>query len=354
MGLPVAIITGITGQDGSYLSEFLAEKGYIIYGLVRHSSISRLDRLTPALRAYPHLRLKDIDLTDSVSIYNLLKEIKACHFGGGSGESDVLEIYNLAAQSHVKVSFDTPEYTTNVDAMGPLRFLEAIRQNDLVDVARMLQAGTSELFGQAQEVPQRETTPFYPRSPYGVAKLYAHWIVKNYRESYGIFACNSIGFNHESPRRGEDFSTKKISLAVARLMRENNGAPLELGNIDAKRDWGFAGDYVKGMWLMLQQQRPDDYVLATGETHTIREFVEAAFAVVGVTIEWQGAGVDEKGYDASSGRLLVCINPRFYRPCEVDLLIGDASKARSVLGWKPVVKFADLVKIMVEHDMASA
>jgi GDPmannose 4,6-dehydratase len=349
---PISIITGITGQDGSYLAEFLASKDYIIYGLVRQSSSSRLDRLSLSLRAYAKLILKGIDLTDSVSIYNLLKEIKASHFSSDSEHvGSVLEIYNLAAQSHVKVSFDTPEYTTNVDAIGPLRFLEAVRQNDLVSVTRICQAGTSELFGKAEEVPQRETTPFYPRSPYGVAKLYAHWIVKNYRESYGMFACNSICFNHESPRRGEEFSTRKITLGVARLVKDSMSPPLELGNIDSKRDWGFAGDYIKGIWLMLQQSTPDDYVLATGKTHTIREFVEAAFKVAGVTIEWRGSGKSETGHDIVTGRTLVCINPCYYRPCEVDLLIGDATKARLVLGWTPMVDFEELVQIMVKHDL---
>jgi len=348
--MPVAIITGITGQDGSYLAEFLAGMNYIIYGLVRHSSTPKLDRLTPALQAYPRLVLKEVDICDSVSIYTLLKQIKQAHFCVGSTENR-LEIYNLAAQSHVKVSFDTPEYTTNVDALGPLRFLEAIRQNDLVGVARLCQAGTSELFGKAQEIPQRETTPFYPRSPYGVAKLYAHWIVKNYRESYGIFACNSIGFNHESPRRGVDFSTRKISLGVARMMKDPAAGPIELGNIDARRDWGFAGDYVQAMWKMLQQPAPDDYVLATGQTHTIREYVEAAFRVVGVGVVWKGTGPEEVGYDGASGRMLVVINPAFYRPCEVDLLIGDATKAYQVLGWAPTVGFEALVEAMVKSDL---
>ena len=350
----IAVITGITGQSGSYLAEFLADKGYVIYGLVRHSSIPRLDRLTPALRAYPHLVLKEIDLTDSGSIYNLLKEIKARHFT--CANTGTLEIYNLGAQSHVKVSFDTPEYSTNVNAMGPLRFLEAIRQNDLINVARFYQASTSEMFGKAVEVPQNERTPFYPRSPYGVAKLYGFWIVKNYRESYGIHASNGILFNHESERRGEDFVTRKISLGVARMTVDSNSPPIELGNIDAKRDWGHAEDYIKGMWLMLQQSTPDDYVLATGETHSVREFIEAAFKAASETrIEWRGGpGPDEKGYDMLTGRLLVRINPDYYRPAEVELLIGDAAKARDVLGWRPVIRFEELVKRMVSADLAQA
>lgn len=358
----VAVISGITGQDGSYLAELLSEKGYLIYGLVRHSSVNRLERLSLKLQAYPHLVLKDIDLTDSVSIYNLMKDIKARHFPSDGSETvdvvpaKVLEIYNLAAQSHVKVSFDTPEYTANVDGLGPLRFLEAIRQNDLVKVVRFYQAGTSELYGKTQDQPQRicnESTPFNPCNPYGVAKLYSFWITKNYRDTYGMHASNGILFNHESERRGEIFVTRKITLNVARLSRNPGGPPLELGNIDARRDWGHAQDYVQGMWLIQQQPMPGDYVLSTGETHSVREFVETAFKVAGVTIEWRGEKEKETGHDAVSGRLLVRINPAYYRPAEVDTLIGDSSKAQKLLGWRPCIAFDELVGRMVAADLAA-
>jgi len=288
--------------------------------------------------------MKDIDMTDSVSIYNLLREIKT------SRTFDRIEIYNLAAQSNVKISFETPEYTTNVDALGPLRFLEAIRQNDLVDRARFYQACTSELYGKVQTMPQRESTPFYPRSPYGVSKLYSFWITKNYRESYNMFACNGILFNHESERRGEDFVTRKITLGIARLLQDEKEPPIELGNIDARRDWGHAEDYVRGMWMMLQQQTPDDYVLATGETHSVREFVELAFKHKGISIAWSGQTETEEGRDAATGRLLVKINPQYYRPAEVDVLIGDARKAYADIGWKASITFEGLVKRMVAND----
>ena len=341
----IAIISGITGQDGSYLAEFLVQKGYIIYGLVRRSSITKLDRLTPDLLQYPFLFMRDIDMTDSVSIYNLLREIKETH------AFQRIEIYNLAAQSHVKISFETPEYSTNVNAIGPLRILEAIRQNGLVRRTRFYQACTSELYGKVQETPQRETTPFYPRSPYGVSKLFSFWITKNYRESYDMFACNGILFNHESERRGDDFVTRKVTRGVARLLHNASEPPIELGNIDAKRDWGHAEDYVRGMWMMLQQDVPDDYVLATGETHSVREFVELAFERIGVTIIWSGKNENEVGCDIHTGRPLVKINPQYYRPAEVDMLIGDASKAAIFFGWRPSISFNALVNRMVDYDV---
>jgi GDPmannose 4,6-dehydratase len=339
----LAIISGITGQDGSYLAELLHDKGYTIYGLVRRSSISKLDRLCPTLVQSPRLILKDVDMTDTTSIYLLLKDIKEKH------EFDRLEIYNLAAQSHVGTSFEMPEYTTNVDALGPLRFLDAIRVLSLKDRVRFYQAGTSELFGKVQCIPQTETTPFYPRSPYGCAKLFGFWITKNYREGYGLYACNGILFNHESERRGDDFVTRKITKGIAKISRGEQ-SHIELGNLDASRDWGHALDYVYGMWLMLQQDTPDDYVLSTGSTHSVREFVESAFEVAGIPIVWQGSGVDESGVNAETGELLVKINPVFYRPTEVDMLVGDSSKAKEKLGWVPTISFKELVRKMVEHD----
>jgi len=341
----IAIISGITGQDGSYLVELLLSKEQYkkIYGITRRKSTENMERLSSEILSNERLHLRSLDLTDSFSIFNLLKEIK---------ETDVfdrLEIYNLAAQSHVKVSFDTPEYTMNVDGVGPLRFLESIRQNELINKCRFYQAGTSEMFGKVQEVPQNEKTPFYPRSPYGVAKLYGHWITKNYRESYGIFACNGILFNHESERRGEDFVTRKITKGIGRILKGDQEC-LYLGNLDSQRDWGHAKDYVEGIWLMMQMNEPDDYILSTGETHSVKEFVELAFDSVGMHITWEGVGKDEIGKDKNSGKVLVKIDSNFFRPAEVDLLVGDCKKARDILKWERKVDFKTLVKSMVSND----
>lgn len=335
--MKIGIITGITGQDGSYLAELLLSKNYLVYGLVRRSSTSNLSRITHLLEK---VHLEYADMCDSGSILNIFLRLKELY-----PEAEY-EVYNLAAQSHVHTSFQQPEYTADVDGLGTLRLLNAIRTTGIS--ARFYQASTSELFGKVVTIPQTEETPFYPRSPYGIAKLYAYWIVKNYRESYGMFACNGILFNHESERRGEEFITRKISLGVAKSQRDPTFV-LELGNLHARRDWGHAEEYVYGMWQMLQQPRPDDYVLATGETHSVREFVEQAFACVNVSIRWEGTGVDEKGYD-SDGRLRVSVNPDFYRPCEVDLLVGDATKAYKSFGWKPCITFQELVSRMVKQD----
>jgi GDPmannose 4,6-dehydratase len=340
----VALITGVTGQDGAYLAQFLLEKGYTVHGIKRRSSsfnTARVDHLYQDphegdLRFLMHYG----DLTDATNLIRIMQEVQPD------------EVYNLAAQSHVHVSFETPEYTANSDAVGTLRLLEAIRILGLKDKTRFYQASTSELYGKVQEVPQSETTPFYPRSPYAAAKLYAYWITVNYREAYGFHASNGILFNHESPIRGETFVTRKITRAVAAITKGMQDK-VYLGNLDAKRDWGHAQDFVRGMWLMMQQDQPDDFVLATGETRSVREFVEAAFAAVGVTIAWSGSGVDEKGADAATGRVLVEVDARYFRPAEVDLLIGDPSKARRVLGWSHKVGFADLVREMVEADLSS-
>jgi len=337
-----ALITGITGQDGAYLAEFLLNKGYIVHGIKRRSSSFNTERIDHLYRD-PHERNVNFfmhygDLTDSTNLIRIIQETQPD------------EIYNLAAQSHVQVSFDTPEYTANSDAVGTLRLLEAIRILGLEKKTKFYQASTSELYGKVQEIPQSETTPFYPRSPYGAAKLYAYWVTVNYREAYGMFACNGILFNHESPIRGETFVTRKITMAVARI---KNGLQekLYLGNLDAKRDWGFAGDYVEAMWLMLQQDEPDDLVIATGETHSVREFVELAFGEVGIEIEWRGEGVNEVGVDAATRDVLVEIDPRYYRPTEVELLLGDSTKAKEKLGWEAKVGLRELVKMMVEGDM---
>ena len=337
----VALITGITGQDGAYLAEFLLNKGYTVHGIKRRSSsfnTARIDHLykDPHERNV-HFFMHYGDLTDSTNLIRIIQETQPD------------EIYNLAAQSHVQVSFETPEYTANSDGLGTLRLLEAIRILGLENKTKFYQASTSELYGQVQEIPQRETTPFYPRSPYAVAKLYAYWITVNYREAYGIFACNGILFNHESPTRGETFVTRKITMAATKI---KNGLQekLYLGNLDAKRDWGFAKDYVEAMWLILQQENPDDYVIATGETHSVREFTELAFKEVGIEILWEGKGTEEVGIDSSTGKILVEIDPRYYRPTEVDILIGDPSKAKEKLGWKPKVKLEELVKIMIKAD----
>ena len=337
----VGLITGITGQDGSYLTELLLEKGYEVHGIVRrHSSIntSRIDHLfeDPNIGGKT-LFLHHGDLTDSSNLNRLIEKIKP------------QEIYNLAAQSHVAVSFEVPEYTAETTGIGTLRLLDAIRESGVK--CKFYQASTSELFGGLPDTaPQNENTPFYPKSPYGVAKLYSYWISVYYRESYNMFACNGVLFNHESPRRGETFVTRKITRAVASIMAGKQ-EKLSLGNMDAKRDWGFAGDYVEGMWRILQQEKPQDYVLATNETHTVREFVELAFAEVGIEIEWKGTGVDEKGYDKATGRMLVDVNPRYFRPAEVELLWGDSSKAERELGWERKVSFRDLVSMMVDSDM---
>lgn len=333
--MKVALITGITGQDGSYLAELLLNIGYQVHGIVRRSSTDNLTRIKGIL-SNDNLFLHQGDLTDSGSITNLIKLI----------EPD--EIYNLGAQSHVQVSFDTAEYTAEADALGALRILEAIRVLGLKDKTRFYQASTSEMFGKVQEVPQKETTPFYPRSPYGVAKLYAHWITKNYRESYDMFATSGILFNHESPRRGANFVTSKIVLSL-NAIKEGKIDTLELGNLDALRDWGHAKDFVYAMWLMLQADQPDDYVIATGEQHSVREFVEIASKYYGFDIEWQGTGVDEIGIDKNTGKAIVKVNPRFFRPAEVETLLGDSSKAIKDLGWFRKRSFADLVEDMCEN-----
>jgi GDPmannose 4,6-dehydratase len=326
-----ALITGITGQDGSYLAEFLLDKGYEVHGIKRRSSsfnTQRIDHLFNNPKLYLHYG----DLTDTSNIGSLVHEIHP-H-----------EIYNLGAQSHVQVSFETPEYTANADAMGTLRILEAIRQTDPTDI-RFYQAGTSEMFGMVQETPQKETTPFYPRSPYGVAKLYSHWITTNYREAYNIFACNGILFNHESPRRGETFVTRKIVLGL-RDIQQGKSAALELGNLNALRDWGHAKDFVEAMWLMLQQEKPDDYVVATGEQYSVREFIEACAPYFDLNIEWHGTGIDEVGIDTKTGKEIIKINPRYFRLAEVESLLGDATKARNILGWSPKHSFYSLVRDM--------
>lgn len=329
-----ALITGITGQDGSYLAEQLLDKGYQVHGMVRRSSSFNTIRID---HIYNDLHLHYGDVTDTSNINRLLEQI---------GPD---EIYNLAAQSHVRVSFDIPEYTAQVDAVGTLRFLDAIKETGLKDKTRFYQASTSELFGKVQETPQSERTPFYPRSPYGVAKIYGYWIVVNYRESYGIHASNGILFNHESPRRGETFVSRKITRAVGRI-REGLQECLYLGNLDAKRDWGYAPEYTDMMWRMLQQDTPEDYVCATGETNTIRRFCIESFKEVGIDIEFQGEDVEEEGIDTKTGKTIVKIDPRYFRPAEVDLLLGDATKAKQKLGWEPKVKFDDLVKIMTQAD----
>jgi len=338
----VALITGVTGQDGAHLARLLLQNDYVVHGIKRRSSSFNTGRVDD-LYADPHEHETRFfmhygDLTDATNLIRLIQEHQPS------------EIYNLAAQSHVQVSFETPEYTANADALGTLRLLEAIRILGLKDKVRFYQASTSELYGKVQESPQRETTPFYPRSPYGVAKLYAYWITVNYREAYGMHASNGILFNHEGPMRGETFVTRKITRAVAAIERGLQ-QQLYLGNLDAKRDWGHARDFVEGMWLMLQQAEPDDYVLATGETHSVREFVERAFAHVGRTIIWRGAGANEVGIDKRTGKELVQIDPRYFRPTEVDELLGDASKAREKLGWVPKIKFAELVAEMMESDL---
>ena len=335
-----ALITGITGQDGSYLAEFLLKKGYEVHGMIRRSSSINTERIDHLYKD-PHkintkLFLHYGDLSDSSNIARLLEKIKPD------------EIYNLGAQSHVRVSFDIPEYTGDVAGLGALRLLDAIREARIK--TKFYQASSSELFGKAQEIPQSETTPFYPRSPYAIAKLYAYWITVNYRESYGIFACNGILFNHESPRRGETFVTRKITRGLARILAGKEDC-LYMGNLDAERDWGYAKDYVEGMWLMLQQKKPDDYVLATGETHSVRDFIEECAKLLKIKLEWKGKGVKEIGINKKTKKIIIRIDPKYFRPAEVDLLLGDPSKAKKILKWKPKTKFKELVKIMLKADM---
>lgn len=337
-----ALITGITGQDGSYLSELLLEKGYEVHGIIRRASSFNTWRINHLYKD-PHeangFRLHYGDMTDSSSLIHLLQEIKPD------------EIYNLAAQSHVQVSFEVPLYTAETDALGVLRLLEAIHILGMENKTKLYQASTSEMFGQAKETPQSETTPFNPRSPYGAAKVYAYWIIKNYREAYNIFACNGILFNHESPRRGQTFVTRKITMALAKI-KLGLQDKLYLGNLESKRDWGYAKEYVEAMYLMLQQDNPDDYVIATGETHSVREFVEAACNTLSIPLRWDGKGLKEKGINKKTGKTIIEIDSNYFRPTEVDLLLGDISKAKEKLGWEPKTKFRDLVKIMVESDLS--
>lgn len=337
-----ALLTGITGQDGSYLAEYLLEKGYEVHGIKRRASSFNTDRID---HLYRDLHQKGVmfhlhygDMTDATNLIRIIQDVQP------------EEIYNLAAQSHVKVSFETAEYTANADALGTLRLLEALRILGMERDVRFYQASTSEMYGKASEIPQSETTPFYPRSPYGVAKLYSYWITVNYRESYGMFAANGILFNHESPVRGETFVTRKITRAAARI-RLGLQDRTYLGNLEARRDWGYAGDYVDAMWRVLQHDKPDDFVIATGESHTVREFVEAAYSRVGIPLEWQGSGQEERGLHGNTGRVIVQIDPRYFRPAEVDVLQGDASKARQQLGWAPKVRFLELVEMMVDADL---
>lgn len=343
----VALVTGITGQDGSYLAEFLLEKGYEVHGIMRRSSSFNtgriehlyLDEIVTDMHNKKQVDLHYADMTDSSSLINLTQKIQPD------------EIYNLAAQSHVKVSFEVPEYTADTDALGTLRILEAVRLLGLEKKTKIYQASTSELFGLVQEIPQKETTPFYPRSPYGVAKQYGFWITKNYRESYGMFACNGILFNHESERRGETFVTRKITIAIARIAQGKQDK-LYLGNLDAQRDWGYAKDYVECMWLILQHNKPEDFVIATGEMHSVREFCTIAFKEAGIEIEWKNKGIDEVGINKATGKVIVQVDPQYFRPSEVEQLLGDPTKARTLLGWNPTsTPFKQLVKLMVKNDI---
>lgn len=335
-----ALITGITGQDGSYLAELLLEKGYEVHGLIRRASTFNTSRIDHLYKD-PHINgvrmfLHYGDLSDGSNLSRLIEKITPD------------EIYNLGAQSHVRVSFDIPEYTSDVTGLGTLRILDAIRESGIR--TKFYQASSSEMYGKAQEVPQNETTPFYPRSPYGCSKLYSYWITRNYRESYGLFACNGILFNHESPRRGETFVTKKITRGLAKIILGLD-EKLYLGNLDAKRDWGYAPDYVEGMWMMMQHSEPDDYILATNKTHSVREFIEKSCEILGIKLAWQGSGIEEKGIDKKTNKTIIEIDERYFRPAEVDLLIGNYAKAKSVLGWEPKVKFNELVRIMMEFDL---
>ena len=342
--MPTALITGVTGQDGAYLARFLLAKGYTVHGIKRRSSSFNTQRVdgifTDPHETHSRFFLHYGDLTDATNLIRIIQETQP-H-----------EIYNLGAQSHVQVSFETPEYTANSDALGTLRLLEALRILGMTEKVRFYQASTSELYGKAQQIPQSERTPFYPRSPYGVAKLYAYWITVNYREAYGVYASNGILFNHESPIRGETFVTRKITMAAARI-REGLQDKLYLGTLDAQRDWGFAGDFVEGMWKILQCERPDDFVLATGEAHTVREFCECAFARLGFQLEFRGSGEAEVGVNAVTGKELIAVDPRYYRRAEVDILVGDASKAKTVLNWTPRVRFKELVEMMTDADLAA-
>ena len=342
--MKIALITGITGQDGSYMAELLLEKRYKVWGIIRRSSDINTHRINNIF-SNPNLTIKYGDMTDGSNMLRLLYQIKEIY----GSNLERLEIYNLAAMSHVKVSFEMPEYTAEADGVGVLKLLEAVRSSGIQNKTRFYQASTSELFGLVQEVPQKETTPFYPRSPYGVAKLYGYWITKNYRESYGMFACNGILFNHESPRRGPTFVTRKITRGLNMILTGERDK-LIMGNINAKRDWGHAKDYVEGMWRMLQKDTPEDYVLSTNEFHSVREFIEKAFALKGFNICWKGEGIKEIGYDINTGRELIFIDECYFRPAEVEELIGDSSKARQELGWQPTYSFDDLVKEMVEQD----
>ncbi len=336
-----AFITGITGQDGSYLAELLLDKGYKVYGMIRRMSMINTGRIDPIL---DKLILRYGDMSDTSNLISILSEIKR-----NNPEMERLEVYNLAAQSHVKISFEMPEFTTDVDGVGVLRLLEAIRICDLIPITRFYQASTSELYGLVQAKPQNETTPFYPRSPYGVAKLYGYWITKNYREAYGMYACTGVLYNHESKRRGENFVTRKVSIGLGKILRGEESV-LELGNINALRDWGHAKDFVRGMWLMLQQEKPEDYVLSTGEQHSVREFVEKCFALRNIHIVWKGEGVNEVGYDKLTGREYIRINPKYFRPSEVEELLGNSGKARKELGWSTEISFDQLVEEMVDQD----
>ena len=335
--MKTALITGITGQDGSFLAEFLLEKGYEVHGTIRRSSVDYRERIAH-LEGRPHFHLHYADLGDSMSLIQVVGKVRPD------------EIYNLAAQSHVQVSFDAPEFTADVDATGVLRILEAVRQCGLAETCRIYQASTSELYGKVEQVPQNEQTPFHPYSPYAVAKLYGFWIVKEYREAYNMFCCSGILFNHESERRGDNFVTRKITLAAGRIacgLQDH----LELGNMDSLRDWGYAKDYVECMWMMLQHETPEDFVIATGEQHTVRDFTEKAFKAVGIDLRWEGTGIDEKGYDKATGKMLVCVNKAWFRPTDVDNLWGDPTKAKTVLGWNPQkTTYAELVEIMAKHD----
>jgi GDPmannose 4,6-dehydratase len=339
----IALITGITGQDGSYLAELLLEKNYIVYGIIRRASSINTKRINH-LYVNTKLILKYGDLSDGINLLKILHEIK-----NNQKDMDRLEVYNLGAMSHVKVSFDMPEYTGNVDGLGTLRLLESIRSSGLSEITRFYQASTSELYGKVVEVPQNENTPFYPRSPYGVAKLYGFWITKNYREAYGMFACNGILFNHESPRRGPTFVTRKITRGLNMILKGERDK-LIMGNIDAKRDWGHAKDYVEGMWLMLQSEKPDDYVLSTNEFHTVREFIEKSFSLKDIDIKWKGKGINEIGYDSKTGKELIFISEKYFRPSEVEELLGDNTKALNELDWSPKISFIQLIEEMVNCD----
>jgi GDPmannose 4,6-dehydratase len=338
----VALITGVTGQDGSYLAEFLLNRGYNVHGIVRRASTFNRERIEH-LHSYENPTRENLflhygDMTDSSNLIRIIREVEPN------------EIYNLAAQSHVQISFEVPEYTADADGLGTLRLLEAVRFLGLDKTTKIYNASTSELYGQAEEFPQNEKTPFHPRSPYAVAKLYSYWIGTNYREAYNMFVCNGILFNHESPRRGENFVSRKITLSVAKILGRKQKS-LHLGNLNAKRDWGYAPEYVESMWLMLQQGGPDDYVIATGEAHTVREFTESAFKEVGISLKWRGKAINEKGIDSKTGKVLVEVSPEYFRPADVDFLLGDSSKAKKKLRWKPKTKFAELVRIMVDADL---